>query len=110
MNAVFIVNAHSVLPSFIPSKNKCFDWRGRCTRFARRLLFDINHQLSTGAESPSKPLRPTFPPQGTSIKQRFLITKRYTSSEFQPLKSKAKGTPAPTTHFFGAAYGDFLRL
>ena len=60
MDTGFLCMAHLILPSYLPSKNKRFDWRGRCTRFVRRLLFDINHQLSTGAGSPSKPLRPTF--------------------------------------------------
>ena len=59
---------HLTLPSYLPSKNKHFDWRGRCTRFAWRLLFDINHQLSTGAGSPSKPLRPTFFPSRNKYK------------------------------------------
>ena len=60
MDTGFLSCYHLTLPSYLPSKNKRFDWRGRCTRFALRLLFHINHQLSTGAGSPSKPLHPTF--------------------------------------------------
>ena len=85
MGAGFLYMDHLTLPSYLPSKNKRFDWRGRCTRFAWRLLFDINHQLLTGAGSPSEPLHPTFFLQGTSIKQRLLITKRYIASVLQSL-------------------------
>ena len=60
MGAGFFCMNHLTLPSYLPSKNKRFARRGRCTRFARRLLFHINHQLSTGAGSPSKRLHPTF--------------------------------------------------
>lgn len=39
--------ANLYLPSFLPSKTDRFNRRGRCTRFARRLLFLINRQLSS---------------------------------------------------------------
>lgn len=97
----------SNLPSYLPSKNKRFDWRGRCTRFVRRLLFHINHQLSSGSGSPSESLHPTFFHSRTSIKQRFLITKRYTSSVFQPMKPKVKRMPAPTTLFLARPMATF---
>ena len=47
MGAGFLCMNHLTLPSYLPSKNKRLAWRGRCTRFARRLLFHINRQLST---------------------------------------------------------------
>lgn len=59
MHTSFINVRHRSLPSFLPSKNHCFAWRGRCTRFARQLLCGINRQLSTGAVDHSKPLSPT---------------------------------------------------
>ena len=47
MDAGFVRSVHSVLPSFIPSKNDSFCWRGRWTQFARRLLQRINRQRTT---------------------------------------------------------------
>lgn len=45
-------NVHNPsLPSILPSKTDRFIWCVKCTRFARRLLFHINRQLSSGAES-----------------------------------------------------------
>lgn len=51
LTLAFIKANNPSLPSILPSKTDRFAYCGRCTRFAQRLLFHINRQLSSGAES-----------------------------------------------------------
>jgi hypothetical protein len=47
MDAGFARSVHSVLPSFIPSNNDGYCWRGRWTQFERQLRQRINRQRTT---------------------------------------------------------------
>ncbi|WP_273179417.1 hypothetical protein [Ferrovum myxofaciens] len=97
----------SNLPSYLPSKNKRFDWRGRCTRLVRRLLFHINHQLSRGL----------WKPIGVIASYVFPLKDKYkaTISHYQTLyieripthETQGQRNACANNSLLGAAHGDF---
>ncbi len=108
MNTGFLCMGHLIYRHIYRQKTNALtgagDALGLCGDYSSTSI--INYRGGSG--SPSESLHPTFFHSRTSIKQRFLITKRYTSSVFQPMKPKVKGMPAPTTLFLARPMATFM--
>jgi hypothetical protein len=98
MNTGFLCMGHLIYRHIYRQKTNALtgagDAVGLCGDYSSTSI--INYRQELEVHQSHCVLR--FSSQGTSIKQRFLMTKRYTSRVFQTMKSKVNGTPAPTTH------------